>query len=135
MLVSIFAITVSCSPKATTLKNPAFTYTAYKPTRTETIISREQFYEKLQGFWLGTCIANWTDLVTDMDQVGTIGETKTGDFYTRQDWRKPDQPSVWGKGIPSNLSPTIDFVVADVDSTWGLTMTRILSISTRNCEA
>ena len=27
--------------------------------------------------------------------------------------------SIWAAGIPSNLSPTIDFVLADEDTLWG----------------
>ena len=75
--------------------------------------------DKLQGFWLGQCIANWTGLVTEMDKIGNIGEVKTGDFYTREDWGKPDQPSIWGEGVPSDLSETIDFVFRDTRDIWG----------------
>lgn len=117
--MGVFAFTMSCSPKATLPNNPTLTYHPYKSNQTEIVVDRAEYVKKLEGFWLGTCIANWTGLVTEMDKVGNIGESKTGAFYTRQDWGKPDQPSIWGKGIPSNLSPTIDFVVADVDSIWG----------------
>jgi len=82
-------------------------------------ISRDKFKNQLYGFWLGQCIANWTGLVTEMDKIGNIGEIKTGDFYTREDWGKPDQPSIWGEGIPSDLSPTIDFVYKDINEIWG----------------
>ncbi len=82
-------------------------------------ISRIEYKNKLYGFWLGECIANWTGLVTEMDKIGNIGEIKTGQFYTRDDWGKPDQPSIWAEGIPSDLSPTIDFVFADTDEIWG----------------
>ena len=82
-------------------------------------ISRDKYHDKLYGFWLGQCIANWTGLVTEMDKIGNIGETKTGDFYTRADWGKPDQPSIWGEGMPSELSPTIDFVFRDTTQIWG----------------
>jgi hypothetical protein len=34
--------------------------------------------EKLEGFWLGRCIANWTGLVTKVDKIGKISEIKTG---------------------------------------------------------
>ena len=37
------------------------------------IIHRVDFQERLQGFWLGTCIANWTGLITEMDKIGNIG--------------------------------------------------------------
>jgi len=82
-------------------------------------ISRDKYKDQLYGFWLGQCIANWTGLVTEMDKIGNIGEIKTGDFYTREDWGKPDQPSIWGEGIPSNLSSTIDFVFKDTNEIWG----------------
>ncbi len=83
------------------------------------IISRDKYYDQLYGFWLGQCIANWTGLVTEMDKIGNVGEIITGDFYTREDWGKPDQPSIWGEGIPSDISPTIDFVFRDPDDIWG----------------
>lgn len=82
-------------------------------------ISRAKYKDQLYGFWLGQCIANWTGLVTEMDKIGNIGEIKTGDFYTRADWGKPDQPSIWGEGIPSDLSPTIDFVFREPHEIWG----------------
>lgn len=82
-------------------------------------LSRHEYAQKLYGFWLGKSIANWTGLVTEMDKVGAIGPLKTGPFYTRNDWGKADQPSIWGQGIPSNLSDTIDFVFADENEMWG----------------
>ena len=86
----------------------------------ETItISKNKYQNQLYGFWLGQCIANWTGLVTEMDKIGNIGDIKTGDFYTRDDWGKPDQPSIWGEGVPSDLSPTIDFVFRNNGEVWG----------------
>ncbi len=82
-------------------------------------ISRDKYADQLYGFWLGQCIANWTGLVTEMDKIGNIGEIKTGDFYTRDDWGQPDQPSIWGQGVPSDLSATIDFVFRDTNEIWG----------------
>lgn len=82
-------------------------------------VSREAYENQLYGFWLGQCIGNWTGLVTEMDKIGNIGEIKTGDFYTREDWGKPDQPSIWGEGLPSDLSPTIDFVFRGPGEVWG----------------
>ena len=55
-----------------------------------------------------------------MDKIGSIGKLKTGAFYTRDDWGKPDQPSIWGQGVPSNLSATIDFVFVEPGNIWGL---------------
>lgn len=80
-------------------------------------ISRESYHDRLQGFWLGQCIANWTGLVTEMDKIG--GDGIHGQFYTRQDWGTPDQPSIWGEGVPSNLSSHIDWVFEDKNGVWG----------------
>ena len=82
------------------------------------VLSRLEYKEKLHGFWLGQCIANWTGLVTEMDKIGNIGDIKTGDFYTMEDWGKPDQPNIWSKD-PSDLSSTIDFVFVGKDDIWG----------------
>ncbi|MEM1257156.1 MAG: ADP-ribosylglycohydrolase family protein [Bacteroidota bacterium] len=82
-------------------------------------ISRDTYVNQLYGFWLGQCIANWTGLVTEMDKIGNIGEIKTGAFYTRNDWGKPDQPNIWSEGTPSELSATIDFVFRGPDEIWG----------------
>lgn len=82
-------------------------------------ISIDQYRDQLYGFWLGQCIANWTGLVTEMDKIGNIGDIQTGDFYTRADWGKPDQPSIWGAGVPSDLSPTLDYVFKNEDEIWG----------------
>jgi len=82
-------------------------------------ISRDTYKDQLYGFWLGQCIANWTGLVTEMDKIGNIGDIKTGKFYTRADWGKADQPSIWAEGVPSDISPTIDFVFKDSDEIWG----------------
>lgn len=82
-------------------------------------ISRARYTDGLEGFWLGQSIANWTGLVTEMDKIGDIGDIRTGAFYTRDDWGLPDQPSIWGEGVPSDLSATIDFVFRDPGEVWG----------------
>lgn len=117
--LSLITMSLSCSNRILIDKNPNLVYHSCPPDRTGRSIDRKAYYEKLQGFWLGSCIANWTGLVTEMDKVGNIGEIKTGDFYTRNDWGKPDLPSIWAQGVPSNLSPTIEFVFAGQDSIWG----------------
>ena len=101
------------------LQDSSLSYTAYAPKSTDRIISRSAYADKLYGFWLAQCIANWTGLVTEMDKVGNIGETKTGDFYTREDWGTPDLPNIWSGDKPSDLSETIDFVFRGEDEIWG----------------
>ncbi len=123
-LIMIFISMLSCNnhnfkKSPNLLVNPDFTYKKYTPKSTDLAISREKYLDNLQGFWLGECIANWTGLVTEMDKIGNIGELKTGEFYTRLDWGKKDLPSIWGEGVPSDLSATIDFVFKDEGEIWG----------------
>ena len=92
---------------------------SYHPASSDLIVSRADYEDKLHGFWLGQCIANWTGLITEMDKIGSIGAFDTGPFYTRDDWGKPDQPSIWGEGKPSDISPTIDFVLRGENEIWG----------------
>ena len=62
-------------------------------------VSRSSYGNRLEGFWLGQSIANWTGLVTEMDKIG--GDGPTGQFYTRDDWGAPDQPNFFS----GELSP------------------------------
>ncbi len=112
-------VTAQHQPHTSTFSDPGLTYKPYKPQPSDKVISRENYREKLYGFWLGQCIANWTGLVTEMDRIGNIGDIKTGPFYTRHNWGKPDSPSIWAQGIPSDLSPTIDFVIRGENEVWG----------------
>ena len=83
------------------------------------VLSRAVYAEKLEGFWLAECIANWTGLVTEMDKIGNIGEIQTGQFYTRNDWGTPDLPSIFDPENSSPWSKTIDFVFRGPDEVWG----------------
>ena len=97
--------------------NPTMEYLPYTPTGADLVISREEYLDRLHGFWLGQCIANWTGLVTEMDKIG--GDGPHGSFYTREHWGQPDQPSIWGQGLPSDLSATIDWIFEDEGGVWG----------------
>lgn len=77
---------------------------------------RDTVSDRWQGFWLGQSIGNWTGLVTEMDKIG--GEGPHGRFYTRDDWGADDQPAIWSD-LPSDISPTIDFVLRRPGETWG----------------
>ena len=80
----------------------------------ELTIPRSEYLEKLQGFWLGQCIANWTGIITEMDKIG--GEGDRGVFYTREDWGTTVETARWGaKGRPK----TIDWVRRGPDEIWG----------------
>ncbi len=123
--IFIFTLLFSCQskktdelPKESVISNPKMEYKAYEKKATDMVISREKYFDQLYGFWLGQCIANWTGLVTEMDKVGNIGDLKSGDFYGPDDWGKPDLPNIWSEN-PSDLSPTIDFVLRGENEVWG----------------
>jgi len=97
--------------------NPLMEYFPYSSASGDLVISREEYRNKLYGFWLGQCIANWTGLVTEMDKIG--GEGAHGKFYTRNDWGGPDQANIWSEGKPSELSKNIDWVVEEKGGVWG----------------
>lgn len=71
--------------------NPTLEYKPYTRKPTDIVISRQAYFNRLYGFWLGQCIANWTGLVTEMDKIGGAGPH--GKFYTRESWGQPDQPT------------------------------------------
>lgn len=81
------------------------------------LIDKPRYQQQLEGFWLGLSIGNWTGLVTEMDKIG--GPGAAGQFYRRDDWGKADQPSIWGQGVPSDLSKTLNWVVQGPDGVWG----------------
>ena len=126
LFLSIVFLIISCDSKQNfseshldVISDSLLEYKSYHPKPTDIVVSRAEYFDKMYGFWLAQCIANWTGLVTEMDKIGNIGEFKTGDFYTRSDWGKPDQPNIWSEGKPSELSPTIDFVFKNEDEIWG----------------
>ena len=124
LLISFSLVILACTAseqhvKSDRMKEPTPTSGSYKPKPTDLVISRVDYLDKLEGFWLGQCIANWTGLVTEIDKVGRIGEFDTGPFYTRDDWGNADQPNIWSQGKPSDISPTIDFVLRNENEIWG----------------
>jgi hypothetical protein len=88
------------------------TYVKYVPKSTDRVISRSDYINRLHGFWLGECIANWTGLITELDKVGM---PRTGPFYTDLNWKGPDLKSMWGSGP----APIIDFVFTSGTEPWG----------------
>ena len=118
-LLLIIVLISSCSnQKKSALNSPQdvnLKYKEYTPIGSEIVISRADYLNKLKGFWLAQCIANWTGLVTENDKIGNIGEFKTGDFYTRDDWGKKDKLNLRGDGTDQY----IDFVFEGKDGIWG----------------
>ena len=82
-------------------------------------ISKENYQDQLEGYWLGQLIANWTGLITENDKIGNIGEIKTGEFYTREDWGKTDQRSIWEDDSVDKSKIKIDYVLKFEDEIWG----------------
>ena len=81
-----------------------------------TIIYKDVYKNKLEGFWLGQCIGNWTGLITEMDKIGISHQGKGEGFYTRKNWGEKDQPNIWES---NKYSEIITFLFADKDSIWG----------------
>ena len=119
ILISVIISLNSCSSeigsKQNIIKDDNLEYKNYTPTGKEIIVSRNDYFNKLKGFWLAQCIANWTGLVTENDKIGNIGKSNSGDFYTREDWGKKDELN-----LPSNkVDRYIDFVFEGTDGMWG----------------
>ena len=118
-LLSLIILIFSCSEKKKSsfdvLQDVNLKYEEYTPTGNEIVISRAEYLNKLKGFWLAQCIANWTGLITENDKIGNIGEFKTGDFYTREDWGKKDELNLRGNSVDRN----IDFVFEGKYGIWG----------------
>ena len=88
-------------------------------TKDSIYINRTSYLEQLEGFWLGTSIANWTGLVTEMDKIGNTNDISTLPFYTREDWGQMDKPAIWDGENISQISNTIDFVLRTPGELWG----------------
>ena len=80
------------------------------------IINKKEYKNKLEGFWLGQSIANWTGIITEMDKIGIPINGKGEGFYTYDNWGKKDEPNIWSD---STNYKTIDFNLAKSDSIWG----------------
>lgn len=77
-------------------------YPEYACQADDLVVSRSDYHEKLQGFWLGQCIANWTGLRTE-------GVKKTAPFFTDKDWGT-------NKG---QKNQKIEFVLVEEGGVWG----------------
>ncbi|MFK7936512.1 MAG: hypothetical protein AB8G22_23555, partial [Saprospiraceae bacterium] len=105
------------TPSENALVNPKMTYKDFTPKEDDIKISRADFQNRLYGFWLGQCIANWTGLITEMDKIGGEGKDGKGaGFYTRENWGKADEPNIWDS---NNYSDTIDFLFEEEGGIWG----------------
>ena len=86
-------------------------YPIYQPSKNDVIISRKNYVDQLEGFWLGQSIANWTGLITEMDKIKPP-------FYTDENWGKSDQKNIWGYYV-SPKDTIIDFYLIKKGKPWG----------------
>ena len=80
------------------------------------IVNKKEYKNKLEGFWLGQSIANWTGIITEMDKIGIPINEKGEGFYTRENWKGKDEPNIWSNSSDYQI---IDFNLAKSDSIWG----------------
>ncbi len=80
----------------------ALAYPEYSRKDGDLVVSRTGYRDKLCGFWLGECIANWTGLRTE-------GVRKTAPFFTDEDWGTD-------KG---QKGAKIEFVLVEEGAPWG----------------
>ena len=122
LLVFLFLSFSACQQQKVTqsdLTDPNLEYKPYSPNPTDLVISRTEYADRLYGFWLGQCIANWTGLITEMDKIGGEGKDGKGSgFYTRANWGGPDEPAIWEE-IGMDMGRNIDFVLEDEGGIWG----------------
>lgn len=78
------------------------TYPNYTPRKGDVALSRTEYWEKLQGFWLGACVANWTGLRTE-------GVKKTAPFFTDKGWGTNQ----------GQKNQKIEFVLVEEGDAWG----------------
>ena len=76
-LITLFSCDSSDKNDSKVFFSKNIEYKKYNPVNTDISISRSDYYDKLYGFWLGQCIANWTGLTTEMDKIGNIGNIAT----------------------------------------------------------
>lgn len=112
--ISVAMLVILCAGCGvnTTTRSPAdpeLRYSDYKPASTDRIISRSEYMNRLQGFWLAECIANWSGLITEMDKVSQP-------FYTDENWGGPDERNIWGNYGPAK---TIAYFLVLDDKVWG----------------
>ncbi len=82
--------------------DPELKYPEYACQEDDLVLSRSVYQEKLEGFWLGQCIANWTGLRTE-------GVKKTAPFLTDKGWGTNQ----------GRKKEKIEFVLVEEGEVWG----------------
>ena len=93
-----------------------FTFLSCVDDNENFVIDKKEYKNKLEGFWLGQSIANWTGIITEMDKIGIPINEKGEGFYTSDNWGGKDEPNIWSD---SSNYQIIDFNLAKSDSIWG----------------
>lgn len=81
---------------------PELDYESGKCKQGDQVIDRKEYHEKLKGFWLGQCIANWTGLRTE-------GVRNEAPFYTDYSWGTNH----------GRDKQNIEFVLVEGSNPWG----------------
>ncbi len=110
---------IEITPNSGTMHDPDLTYFKYTPTGDETVINRTEYLNRLHGFWLAQCLANWTGIQTE-------GDRKEAPFYTDADWGGDLDYVIFTEGNPwwSDDDTDIEYVyqhLLDVNNTSMLT--------------
>ncbi len=118
VLLLFWSVSLNSQNQKNTKKRKSVVTTTL-PKTTDLVISRRDYKDKLYGFWLGQCIANWTGLVTEMDKIGDIGRSKRVNFIP--DWIGENQISrVFGDKVCRVIClKNIDFVFVGPEGIWG----------------
>ncbi len=85
-------------------------HSQFKASASDLSISRSDYANKLQGFWLAQSFANWTGLITELDK-------DKPPFYTDADWGSADLKTIYGEYMPH--ASHIDFYYVTGNKPWG----------------
>lgn len=99
LVIAMAALPLQCLGVDKVSPDKDLEYPKYTPKEGDLAMSRAEYAERLQGFWLGQCIANWTGLRTE-------GQRKKAPFFTDEDW-----------GSPGRSGP-IEFVLVEEGDVW-----------------
>jgi hypothetical protein len=102
MTLLVLVATARDAPAEGVPLDPQLTYPDYQAKDGDRVVSRTEYMEKLEGFWLGECIANWTGLRTE-------GVKKSAPFFTDK---------AWGTNQGRNRQK-IEFVLVESGTPWG----------------
>ncbi len=110
LLVIFLPMGISSAAMAGVVGDPDLMYPEVRYNKGNMQIPRSEYSEKLQGFWLGQCIANWTGLRTEMQR-------RKPPFFTDDDWGTKK-----GRFLNKTIGKEpqmIEFVLVEKGEVWG----------------